>query len=215
VSYIFFAFFAAIQKNGGNIMGSQYRIAIFASGKGSNAEEIIKYFKNHPSISVDLIVSNNPNALVLERARRHNIPCLVFDKKEFDDMAAERLASLNITHIVLAGFLWLIPSKLLKTFPDRIINIHPALLPKFGGKGMYGMKIHELVRSSNEKESGITIHLVDEKYDEGTILYQHKCEVTNADTPQQIADKVHQLEYTWYPKIIEKWVIGSSERRRN
>jgi phosphoribosylglycinamide formyltransferase 1 len=214
VSYIFFAFFAAIQKNSGKIMGSQYRIAIFASGKGSNAEEIIKYFRNHPSISVDVVVSNNPNAFVLERARRHNIPCLVFNKKEFHEMAAERLTSLNITHIVLAGFLWLIPSKLLETFPGRIINIHPALLPKFGGKGMYGMKIHESVRSSNEKESGITIHLVNEKYDEGTILYQHKCELTSADTPQQIADKVHQLEYTWYPKIIEKWVIGGKTNLR-
>ncbi len=191
-------------------MKPTYRIAIFASGKGSNAEEIIKYFKDHPSISVDLIVSNNPHAMVLERARRYNIPAIIFNRKDFNATIAERLIELNITHIVLAGFLWLIPTSLLEKFPNRIINIHPALLPKFGGKGMYGMKIHELVRMSNEKESGITIHLVDEKYDEGRILFQHKCELTSADTPQQIAEKVHNLEYTWYPKIIEKWILESS-----
>ncbi len=191
-------------------MKPTYRIAIFASGKGSNAEEIIKHFKDHPSISVDVIVSNNPHAMVLERARRYNIPAIIFNRKDFNATIAERLIELNITHIVLAGFLWLIPTSLLEKFPNRIINIHPALLPKFGGKGMYGMKIHELVRMSNEKESGITIHLVDEKYDEGRILFQHKCELTSADTPQQIAEKVHQLEYTWYPKIIEKWIFESS-----
>lgn len=187
-------------------MSPQYRIAIFASGNGSNAEEIIKFFENHPTINVDIIVSNNPNAFVLQRAKKHNIPTLVLTRKEFQETVASRLHALNITHIVLAGFLWLIPTSLLEKFPNRIINIHPALLPKYGGKGMYGMKIHESVRSANETESGITIHIVDEKYDEGTILYQHKCEIKPADTPQQIADKVHQLEYTWYPKIIEKWI---------
>lgn len=191
-------------------MKPRYRIAIFASGNGSNAEEIIKYFRQHPSISVDVIVSNNPQAFVHERAKRYNIPSLVLTRKEFDETIASKLLALEITHIVLAGFLWLVPSSLLKKFPDKIINIHPALLPKFGGKGMYGIKIHESVRSSNEKESGITIHIVDEKYDEGTILYQHKCEIALADTPQQIAEKVHQLEYTWYPKIIEKWISESS-----
>jgi phosphoribosylglycinamide formyltransferase 1 len=192
-------------------MTPKYRIAIFASGKGSNAEEIIKYFRQHPSISVDVIVSNNPQALVLERAKRYDIPTLVLTRKEFNDTVAFRLIAMEITHVVLAGFLWLIPASLLDKFPNRIINIHPALLPKFGGKGMYGMKIHESVRSSNEQESGITIHIVDEKYDEGRILYQHKCEIALADTPQQIAEKVHQLEYTWYPKIIEKWILESSD----
>jgi len=191
-------------------MNTKYRIAIFASGNGSNADEIIKYFRQHPSISVDVIVSNNPQAFVLERAKRYGIPTIVFAKKEFEETVASRLLMLEITHIVLAGFLWLVPSSVLKKFPNRIINIHPALLPKFGGKGMYGMKIHESVRSSNEKESGITIHIVDEKYDEGTILYQHKCEIALADSPQQIAEKVHHLEYTWYPKIIEKWILKSS-----
>ena len=187
-------------------MSPKYRIAIFASGNSSNAEEIIKFFKNHPSIKVDIIVSNNPNAFVLQRAKNHNIPTLVLTRKEFQETVALRLHALDITHIVLAGFLWLIPSNLLQKFPNRIINIHPALLPKYGGKGMYGMKIHDSVRSANETESGITIHIVDEKYDEGTILYQHKCDIELADTPQQIADKVHQLEYTWYPRIIEKWI---------
>jgi phosphoribosylglycinamide formyltransferase-1 len=187
-----------------------YRLAIFASGKGSNAEEIIKYFAAHPSINVEVIVSNNKEAYVLERARRYNISTIVCDRKEFNSSIGERLAGLKITHIVLAGFLWLIPSNLLEKFSNRIINIHPALLPKFGGKGMYGMKIHELVRSSNERESGITIHLVDEKYDEGTILFQRTCEVASTDTAQQIADKVHHLEYTWYPRVIEQWVLGSS-----
>ena len=191
-------------------MTEKYRIAIFASGNGSNAEEIIKYFKHHASISVDIIVSNNPKAFVLERAKRNNIPILVMTRKEFEETVASRLLALQITHIVLAGFLWLIPTSLLQKFPNRIINIHPALLPKFGGKGMYGMKIHESVRLANEKESGITIHIVDEKYDEGTILYQHKCDITLADTPQQIAEKVHQLEYTWYPRIIEKWISEPS-----
>lgn len=188
-------------------MNQHYRMAIFASGKGSNAEEIIKYFKDHPSIEVALVVSNNPQAFALERARKHNVPTMVFSRKEFDSAAAEQLRERNITHIVLAGFLWLIPATLLQAFPGKIINIHPALLPKFGGKGMYGMKIHELVRSSNEKESGITIHLIDENYDQGRILYQHKCAVGSADTAEEIADKVHQLEYTWYPKIIEGWVL--------
>lgn len=190
-------------------MSPQYRIAIFASGNGSNAEEIIKYFQHHPSISVEIIVSNNPNAYVLERAKRHNVPALVMTRKEFQETVASRLIDIQITHIVLAGFLWLIPTSLLDKFPNRIINIHPALLPKFGGKGMYGMKIHESVRASNERESGITIHVVDEKYDEGTILYQHKCEIALNDTPQQIAEKVHQLEYIWYPRIIEKWILES------
>jgi phosphoribosylglycinamide formyltransferase-1 len=192
-------------------MNQKYRLAIFASGKGTNAEAIIKYFKQHPSIGVELIVSNNPQAFVLERARKYGIHTLVLDRKEFNSEIAARLSEYHITHIVLAGFLWLIPPALLKAYPHKIINIHPALLPKFGGKGMYGMKIHELVRTSNEKETGITIHVVDEKYDEGTILYQHKCEVVSNDTPEQIAERVHRLEYAWYPRIIERWVLNTQE----
>ena len=189
-------------------MNQKFSIAIFASGNGSNAEEIIKYFKGHRYIQVALILSNNPEALVLERAKKFGIPSKVFNRAEFVSVVADWLQEHHITHIVLAGFLWLIPSILLKAYPNKIINIHPALLPKFGGKGMYGMKIHELVRQLNEKETGITIHVINERYDEGTILHQGRCDVLPTDTPQQIADKVHQLEYASYPNVIEKWILG-------
>lgn len=190
-------------------MKQKFRIAIFASGSGSNAEEIAKFFRDHPSIKVAVIGSNNPKALVLDRANRLGIPTKVFNREEFvSTTVVDWLQENRITHIVLAGFLWLIPPSILKAYPDKIINIHPALLPKFGGKGMYGMKIHELVRTLKEKETGITIHLINEKYDEGPILYQGKCDVLETDTPEQIAHKVHQLEYAWYPKVIEKWVLA-------
>jgi phosphoribosylglycinamide formyltransferase 1 len=192
-------------------MTQQFRIAIFASGSGTNAEAIVSYFKNHPSIKVALILSNNPSAFVLERAKKLNIPWIVFNREQFHSSILSSLKEHEITHIVLAGFLWLVPSALIAGYPGKIINIHPALLPKYGGKGMYGMKIHELIRSSNETETGITIHLINEKYDEGPILFQGKCEVTNTDTPEQIAMKVHQLEHTWYPQIIEKWILGDKE----
>jgi phosphoribosylglycinamide formyltransferase-1 len=189
-------------------MNQQFRIAILASGSGTNAEAIADYFENHATIKVALIATNNPDAFVLERAKKFNIPTLVFNRMAFNTTVAQALRERHITHIVLAGFLWLIPSTLLKAYPDKIINIHPALLPKFGGKGMYGMKIHELVRATNEIETGITIHLINEKYDEGPILFQARCAVTVTDTAEQIAQKVHQLEYTWYPKIIENWILG-------
>jgi len=189
-------------------MSQEFRIAIFASGGGTNAEAIIRHFKDHPLIKVALVLSNNPNALVLERAKKFAIPTRVFNKNEFE-WVADTLKEYKITHIVLAGFLWLIPTSLIKAFPNSIINIHPALLPKFGGKGMYGMKIHELVRTSNETETGITIHVINEKYDEGPILFQGRCEVSGTDSPQDIANKVHQLEYAHYPAIIEKWILGT------
>ncbi|HZB13806.1 MAG TPA: phosphoribosylglycinamide formyltransferase [Chryseolinea sp.] len=189
-------------------MSQEFRIAIFASGGGTNAEAIIRHFKDHPLIKVALVLSNNPNALVLERAKKFAISTRVFNKNEFEQVA-DSLKEYKITHIVLAGFLWLIPTSLIKAFPNRIINIHPALLPKFGGKGMYGMKIHELVRTSNETETGITIHVINEKYDEGPILFQGRCEVSGTDSPQDIANKVHQLEYAHYPVIIEKWILGT------
>jgi phosphoribosylglycinamide formyltransferase-1 len=188
-------------------MSQDFRIAIFASGSGTNAEAIIKHFKNHPRIKVELVLTNNPNAFVLVRARKFDIPTRVFNRDEFDE-TIHYLRDHRITHVVLAGFLWLIPASFIKAFPSRIINIHPALLPKFGGKGMFGMKIHELVRTSNETETGITIHLIDEKYDEGPILFQGRCDVSTTDSPQEIAHKVHQLEYAHYPVIIEKWISG-------
>ncbi len=190
-------------------MSQKFRIAIFASGSGTNAEAIIKYFKDHPLIKIELVLSNNPNALVLERAKKFSVPAKVFNREEFaSDEVVRWLREYGITHIVLAGFLWLIPASLLKSYPNEIINIHPALLPKFGGKGMYGMKIHELIRSLNETETGITIHLINEKYDEGPILYQGRCEVASADTPKDIANKVHQMEYANYPLVIEQWILG-------
>jgi phosphoribosylglycinamide formyltransferase-1 len=193
------------------IMSSKSRIAIFASGSGSNAEEIIKYFKDHTTIEVVLLLSNNNDAFALERAKKFNIPTKVFSReqyKESDDIL-HWLRERNATHIVLAGFLWLIPDYLIKNFPDRIVNIHPALLPKFGGKGMYGMRVHEAVKSAGETETGITIHLVNEHYDDGKILFQGRCDVDASATPAEIAACVHKLEYEFYPKAIEKWILGS------
>lgn len=184
------------------------RIAIFASGSGSNAEEILAYFDHHPMINVVLLLSNNPSAFALTRAAKFNVPTKVFTKELFKDstVVLDWLHEKEVTHIVLAGFLWLVPSYLTQNFPGKIINIHPALLPKFGGKGMYGMRVHEAVKSAGEKETGITIHLVDEKYDEGKILFQASCPVEETDTPEQIADNVHALEHTHFPKVIEQWI---------
>ena len=189
-------------------MNQKFRIAIFASGSGTNAEAIMKYFKEHPLIKIELVLTNNPNALVLERAKKFTVPAKVFNREQFaSDEVVRWLREYDVTHIVLAGFLWLIPASLLKSYPNQIINIHPALLPKFGGKGMYGMKIHELIRSLNETETGITIHLINDKYDEGPVLYQGRCEVSTADTPKDIANKVHQMEYANYPLVIEQWIL--------
>jgi phosphoribosylglycinamide formyltransferase-1 len=187
------------------------RVAIFASGNGSNAEEIIKYFQDHSSIEVVLLLSNNPQAKALERASKFNIPVRIFDKTQFRDTdeVIHWLKEFQVTHIVLAGFLWLIPKNLIQVFPKRIINVHPALLPKFGGKGMYGIKVHEAVKLSGAKETGITIHSIDENYDEGEVLFQTSCEVLLTDTPQQIAAKVNQLEYKHYPEVIEQWITSS------
>lgn len=191
-------------------MSRKSRIVIFASGGGTNAEKIIKYFRSHPSIEVVLVLSNNPGAFVLTRAETFGIETNVFDRQQFTEsqIVLGWLRDKEVTHVVLAGFLWLIPGYLIDAFPDRIINIHPALLPAYGGKGMYGMKVHEAVRNANEKETGITIHLVNKKYDDGRVLFQAKCPVGAGDTPEQIAEKVHCLEYESYPRVIEKWILG-------
>ena len=145
---------------------------------------------------------------MLKRAERLGIPAKVFNRKDFRDstLVLEWLKEKEVTHIVLAGFLWLIPEYLIKSFPDRIINIHPALLPKHGGKGMYGMKVHEAVKEAGDPETGITIHLINERYDEGRVLFQDSCTVDKTDSPEQIAEKVHQLEYASYPRVIESWI---------
>jgi phosphoribosylglycinamide formyltransferase-1 len=190
----------------------QFRIAIFASGSGTNAEEIFKHFQYHTSVEVVALVSNNANAFALERAKKYGVPALIFDRKQFREtpMVLEWLRQKNVTHIVLAGFMWLVPDYLVKAFPGKIINIHPALLPKFGGKGMYGMHVHEAVKASGENETGITIHEVNEHYDEGQIVFQAKCKVDAMDSPDRIAEKVHALEYKHYPEVIEEWVINKN-----
>jgi phosphoribosylglycinamide formyltransferase-1 len=180
-------------------------IAIFASGEGTNAQNIIDYFSKSEKVKIALVLSNKSEANVLNRAKQAGIPSLVIDRFSFydSDNTIEKLKSSKIDLIVLAGFLWLIPENLVKGFPNKIINIHPALLPKFGGKGMYGMNVHKAVIERKEKESGITIHFVNEKYDEGQIIAQHKCRVEEKDTPEILAQKIHQLEYEYFPKAIE------------
>ncbi|MFN3839105.1 MAG: phosphoribosylglycinamide formyltransferase [Cyclobacteriaceae bacterium] len=187
------------------------RLAIFASGSGTNAEAIMAHFANHPSIEVAALLSNNPNAYALERARKFNVPTMVFSRYQFRETeeVLNWLIEKKVTHIVLAGFLWLVPDYLVKKYRGRIINIHPALLPKYGGKGMYGMHVHEAVKAAGEKETGITIHLVNEHYDEGKILLQAKTNLTGTETAEEIAAKVHALEYRHYPDVIEKWVRNS------
>ncbi len=189
-------------------MSKPSRIAVFASGSGSNAEEIFRYFQNHSSIEVVLLLSNNPEAYALERAKRFHIPTNVFNRQQWREsqVVLEWLHEKKVTHVVLAGFLWLVPEYLIREYPGRIINIHPALLPKYGGKGMYGMKVHEAVKASGDKETGITIHAVNEQYDEGKILHQSTCVVYPQDSPDDIAQKIHQLEYAHYPRVIEQWI---------
>jgi phosphoribosylglycinamide formyltransferase-1 len=185
------------------------RIAIFASGSGTNAERIMHHFKEHESGTVSLVLSNKKDAKVLERARKFGIPTRIFSRQEFyeTDLVLNYLLHEDINFIVLAGFLWLVPENILNTFPGRIINIHPALLPKFGGKGMYGSRVHEAVIEAGEKESGITIHYVNPKYDEGQIIFQAKCKVESGDDAESLANKVHQLEYKYFPKVIENLII--------
>ena len=180
-------------------------LAIFASGSGSNAQNIAEYFKDHNAVNVKLILTNNPDAYVLERVKNLNIPAVVFSRDDFyrSENVLDILKKYNIDFIVLAGFLWLIPDNLIKQYPDKIINIHPALLPKYGGKGMYGAKVHEAVHAAGETETGITIHYVNEKYDEGKIIFQAKAKITQSDTPDNLASLVHALEYEHFPRVIE------------
>ena len=181
------------------------RIAIFASGSGSNAQRIMEHFKRHKEIEVAIVLSNRADSYVLQRADNFEIPTHVFSKEELYDSATilQLLKNLDIDIIVLAGFLWLIPANIIQQYPKRIINIHPALLPKYGGKGMYGDIIHETVIANHDHETGITIHYVNETFDEGEIIYQNKCLVESTDTTEKLAYKVHQLEHLHYPRIIE------------
>ena len=181
------------------------KIAIFASGAGSNAARIIDYFRRHEKTRVTLVVCNNPAAGVLGIAAKEKLPVLIIEKEQFfrGDAYVPFLKSNNIDFIVLAGFLWKIPSAILSAYPNSIINIHPALLPNYGGKGMFGLNVHAAVLKSGYKESVITIHYVDEHYDNGDIIFQEKCPVLPSDTPETLAGKVHKLEHEHFPRIID------------
>jgi phosphoribosylglycinamide formyltransferase 1 len=189
------------------------RIAVFASGNGSNAQRIIEYFTAHPTITIDLVLCNKPDAYVLKRAENLEVPGFVFNRATFYETneIPDLLQANGIDYIILAGFLWLIPQNLLAAYPGRIINIHPALLPKYGGKGMYGMKVHEAVIAAGDAESGITIHYVDENYDEGRIIFQAKCVISEHDTAESLAEKVHALEYRHFAEVIGEIVTHSNQ----
>ena len=184
------------------------RIALLASGSGSNAENIIRYFSNSCELEFPFIISNRSDAFVHERAKRLMIPSYVFKKADFENGTVLKFLQENsVDFLVLAGFLLKIPENLLKAYPDKIINIHPALLPEFGGIGMYGSHVHEAVVASGKRETGITIHYVNENYDEGKIIFQAKCPVLPSDSPEDVAAKVHALEYEHYPRITGE-VVG-------
>ena len=184
----------------------QTKIAIFCSGSGSNAQKIIEYFQNRNDIKIAVLMSNKADAYALERAKNANIPTWVFNRNDFynTELVLEKLKAYEIDYIILAGFLWLIPENLVRNFPEKIINIHPALLPKFGGKGMFGMHVHNAVVANKESESGITIHFVNAHYDEGNIIFQTSCVIEPADTPDNVAKKVQVLEHAHFPRIIEE-----------
>ena len=181
-------------------------IALFASGTGSNAQKIIDHFRHHAFIRVGLIVSNNPDAGVLKIAAKEKIPSWILEKEKFFRGTAyiNELKEKQVGIIILAGFLWKIPALLIKAYPGKIINIHPALLPRYGGKGMYGHRVHEAVIANKEKESGISIHYVDELYDHGPVIFQARCPVLENDTADSLAQRIHALEYKHYPEVIEK-----------
>ena len=181
------------------------KIAIFGSGSGTNAENIMQYFNGNLYIEVALVLSNKADAYILERARLHHIPYAVFTKTDFNNTLKllSLLKECEVDFIVLAGFLLQIPVDLIHAYPNKIINIHPALLPKYGGKGMYGDRVHEAVIASGDKFSGITIHYIDEHYDSGSIIFQAKCDVLTTDTPNDLATRIHALEYKYFPKVIE------------
>nr|WP_214448273.1 phosphoribosylglycinamide formyltransferase [Flavihumibacter rivuli] len=184
------------------------QLAIFASGSGTNAQQLMEHFAGNPAIRVSLVVSNKPEAFVLTRAANHKVPSLVIEKEQFfrGDAYVTELQQQGIDFIVLAGFLWKVPSALIAAYPNRIINIHPALLPKYGGKGMYGNHVHTAVIEAGEKESGITIHYVDEQYDHGGTIFQATCPVLEGDTPETLAARIHELEHAHYPRVVEEVV---------
>lgn len=169
----------------------------------------MQHFQKHPDVEVVLLLSNNPKAYALERAKKFNVPAMVFSREQLNNgEVIHWMKEAGVTHVVLAGFLWLLPPALLRVFPDRIINIHPSLLPKHGGKGMYGDKVHQAVKRAGDQRTGISVHLVNEQFDEGRIIFQADCEVAAEDTPETIATKVHALEHRYFPSVIEAWALG-------
>ena len=185
------------------------KIVVFASGSGTNAENIIKYFAKKNTSSVVAVFTNNANAGVLERAKNYELPIEIFSKQQlFEGEVLRKLNEINPDLIVLAGFLLKFPSKIIAHYPDKIINIHPALLPKYGGKGMYGMNVHKAIVDNKEKETGITIHYVNENYDEGNIIFQQSFILTGDETPEDVAAKIHELEQKYFPEVIEKLLVN-------
>ncbi|WP_442265129.1 phosphoribosylglycinamide formyltransferase [Tenacibaculum sp. ZS6-P6] len=188
------------------------RIVIFASGSGSNAENIIGFFQTKRTAKVTHVLTNNERAKVLERCKRLGVSSLVFDREEFfkSDKVLDFLKK-EADLIILAGFLWKVPEHIVVNFPNKIVNIHPALLPKYGGKGMYGSHVHKAIKNNKETETGITIHYVNEHYDEGAIIFQEKTALSPEDSVEDIARKVHELEYEHYPKVIEDIILSQNE----
>lgn len=184
------------------------RLSIFVSGGGSNLQRIAEYFANNPQVEIANVICNNPNAYAIERAKKLNIPYKIINRAEFkSEEFSKELLEQNIDLIVLAGFLWLVPQHLIDAFPKKIINIHPALLPKYGGKGFYGEHVHEAVIAAKEEYSGITIHYVNEHYDSGDIIFQAKVALNEGESPDSLATKIHALEYLHYPEVIKR-ILG-------
>lgn len=181
------------------------KIVLFASGSGTNVENIILYFNQKRTAKVVAVFSNNPNAKVLERAQKYNAPTVVFTKEQLNSgFVLDRLNEFHPDLVVLAGFLWQFPVSIIEKYPNKIINIHPALLPKYGGKGMYGMKVHAAVLENKEPQTGITIHYVNEHYDKGNIIFQHAIPIEDCTTPEEIAARIHEIEHQHFPIVIEK-----------
>ena len=196
----FYSFFCRIE-----ICLNMKKIVVFASGSGTNAENIIKHFKNSSSGTVVSVFTNNPKAYVLERAKNFQVPTEIFTKEElFESKVLQKLNAIQPDLIVLAGFLLQFPKSIVETYSNKIINVHPALLPKYGGKGMYGMNVHKAIVENKERETGITIHFVNENYDEGNIIFQKKVTLLITDTPEVVAEKIHELEQQYFPSIVEE-----------
>lgn len=187
------------------------KIAVFASGSGTNAQNLIDYFSTSIYAKVELVLCNKPDAYVIKRAEKMSVPVVVFDREDFyrNARVLDVLIEKGIDLIILAGFLWLVPDNIISEFEGRIVNIHPALLPAYGGKGMYGDRVHTAVIDNKEKESGITIHYVNNKYDDGDIIFQAHCEVKDDDTPDSLAQRIHELEHKYYPKVVEEIIMNS------